>query len=194
MAGLVRHERHPGRGAPDRGHAAARSDRFDRLFEIVDAMVLQGAAAPAAFPATVHPVFGSMPMTIPSPDGFPNQPEMVRVLSPTVRMAGLDAQDPDAELVERPLGIGDHLLRVGRHADGPFERDARLREPADQIIDRLICRLAHRIIERSVQRGAGHVIDRRQVVEQSVDGLDIENSLSDQAGPHTSLTIEIMLA
>ena len=98
-------------------------------------------------------------------------------------MSGLDAQHPDAELVQRPLGVVDHLLGVGRHADRPFERDARLRQPADQIVDRLTYRLAHRVVERGVQRGAGHVVRRRQAVEQGMDGLDIEDSLSDQARP-----------
>ena len=105
------------------------------------------------------------------------------ILLPAIRMSGLDAQDPDAELAERPLGVVDHLLGVGRHADRPFERDTRLRQPADQIVDRLIYRLAHRVVERGVQRGAGHVVRGRQVVEQSMNGLDIEDSLSNQARP-----------
>ncbi len=103
------------------------------------------------------------------------------ILSPPIRVSGLDAQHPDAELVESPLGVGNHLLGVGRHADRPFERDARLRKPADQVIDGLINRLADRIVERSVQRGASHVVRGCQIIEQSMNGLDIEDSLPNQA-------------
>ena len=85
--------------------------------------------------------------------------------------------------MKRPLGVGDHLLGVGRHADRPFERDTRLRQPADQIIDGLTDRLAHRVVECGVQRGAGHVIRGCQAVEQGVNGLDIEDSSSNQARP-----------
>ena len=41
LAGFVRHQRHAGRGAADRGHPCE-VRAFDRLFEIVDAMVPQG--------------------------------------------------------------------------------------------------------------------------------------------------------
>ena len=98
-------------------------------------------------------------------------------------MAGLDAQHLDAEFVQRPLGVGDHLLRIGRHADRPFERDARLRQAADQIVDRLIRRLAHRVVERGIERGARHVVRRRHAVEQRMNALDVEDALSDQARP-----------
>src|SRR5262249_45938969 len=95
----------------------------------------------------------------------------------------LDAEYPDAELMKSQLGVVDHLLGVGRHADRPLERNAGLRQPADQIVDRLIYRPAHRVIERRIERGAGHVICGRQIVEQSVNALDIENPLSNEARP-----------
>src|SRR5215472_14560617 len=108
---------------------------------------------------------------------------MDRILSPPARVSRLDAEYPDAELMKGPLGVVNHLLGVGRHADRPLERNAGLRQSADQIVDRLIYRPAHRVIERRIERGAGHVICRRQIVEQSVNALDIENPLSNEARP-----------
>jgi hypothetical protein len=155
---------------------------FDRLLEIVDAMFPQRLQRLQRFrngPAGV----GVHADDDPLPDRFADQPEMDCILLPSIRMSGLDAQHPYAELMERPLGVADHLLGVGRYADRPLEGDTRLRQTADQIIDRLTDRLAHRVVERGVQRGAGHVVRGGQAVEQSMNALDVEDPLSDQTRP-----------
>ena len=106
---------------------------------------------------------------------------MLGVLLPAVRVPGFDTQHLDAELVQRAFGVGHHLLRIGCHADRPFERNARLCQSADQVVNRLVRRLADRVVERGIDRGACHVVRRRHAIEQRVDSLDVENALADQA-------------
>ena len=153
-----------------------------RLFEIVDALVLQGAQrlkrlgyGPSGI--RVHAEHDC------KADGFPDRGEVLDVFAPALRMAGFHAEHLDAELADRPFRIGDHFHVVVRHADGPFERNAFLREAADEIIDRLAGRLAERIMERMVDSGAGEIVERRKVVEQDVQRFEIEEPAANQAGP-----------
>ncbi len=111
---------------------------------------------------------------------FADHAEMPGVLLPSVGMAGLDAKNLDAELVQRALGVSDHLLRIRRHADRPFEGNARLVETADQVIDRLPDRFPHGVVKRGVDDGPSHEIRGSQCIEKGVDPLDIEDALSDQ--------------
>ena len=110
QTGFVGHQRHAGRGAADRRHAGEVVP-LHRLFEIIDAVLLQRAQAPASVSATVQPVFGSMPIATSAPTASRIARKCFASSLPAVGMAGLHAQHLDAELMQRALGVGDHLLR-----------------------------------------------------------------------------------
>ena len=126
QTGFVGHQRHAGRRAADRRHSGEIVP-LDRLLEIVDAVLLQCAQrlqrvgdGPSGVGVHAERHLG--------PDRLADRAKVARVLLPAVRMAGFHAEHLDAELVERALGVGHHGFRIGRHADRPFERNARLRQ------------------------------------------------------------------
>ncbi len=86
--------------------------------------------------------------------------EVLDVLPPTPFAGSLQAQNLDAELVDRPACLRLHHADVVRQADRPFQRDGFLAQAADQLVDRQLQCLAQRIMQCHVDHRARGGISR----------------------------------
>ena len=175
---LVRHHRHAVRRAPDFGHAFEIAAR-DRLLDVAQAHSPELAyrrqrigqrPARIRVHADRHVAAHRLAHSLEVPD----------VMTPPAAVGHLQAQHPDTELVDGAFRLRNHGRGFLRHAHRPLERNARLAQPAQEVVKRLVRGFAHRVAHRDIEYCPRRRVVGKARVEHFVDRFDVEDRLADE--------------